>query len=244
MTKATKSGTLVIMPTYNERLNIIHSVEELFNYNPDVHLLVVDDNSPDGTAKLVAEAQPRFKDKLFLLNRSTKEGLGPAYLAGFEWAFERPYTRIVEMDADGSHRAQDLPLLLAQKDFDLVIGSRWISGGRVVNWPLIRKAISRTGNFYTRLALKTKIRDMTAGFRVYKVELLKRLPLAHISSQGYSFQVEMTLRSIQSRAKVKEVAITFVEREHGVSKMNTAIVLEALWLVTRWGVARLFGKNF
>lgn len=244
MTKATNSGTLVIMPTYNERLNIIHSVEELFNYNPDVHLLVVDDNSPDGTAKLVAEAQPRFKDKLFLLNRATKKGLGPAYLAGFEWAFERPYNRIVEMDADGSHRAQDLPLLLAQKDFDLVIGSRWISGGRVVNWPLIRKAISRTGNFYTRLALKTKIRDMTAGFRVYKVELLKRLPLDRISSQGYSFQVEMTLRSIQSRAKVKEVAITFVEREHGVSKMNTAIVLEALWLVTRWGVARLFGKNF
>jgi len=125
-----------------------------------------------------------------------------------------------------------------------VIGSRWITGGRVLNWPLIRKAISRTGNFYTRLMLETNIRDMTAGFRVYKVDLLKRLPLDRISSQGYSFQVEMTLRSIELNASVKEVAITFVEREHGVSKMNTAIVLEALWLVTRWGVARLFGKNF
>lgn len=244
MAKSTQSQTLVIMPTYNERMNINHSIEELFTYNPDVHLLVVDDNSPDGTAALVAEAQSRFAKRLFLLNRPGKQGLGPAYLAGFEWAFARPYTRIVEMDADGSHRAEDLPLLLAEHDFDLVIGSRWIPGGRVLNWPLIRKAISRTGNFYTRLMLETKIRDMTAGFRVYKVQLLKQLPLDRISSQGYSFQVEMTLRSVQSNAKVKEVAITFVEREHGVSKMNTAIVLEALWLVTRWGVARLFGKNF
>jgi dolichol-phosphate mannosyltransferase len=137
-----------------------------------------------------------------------------------------------------------LSRLLAERDFDLVIGSRWITGGRVINWPLIRKAISRTGNFYTRLMLKTNIRDMTAGFRVYKVDLLKRLPLDRISSQGYSFQVEMTLRSVELNASVKEVAITFVERERGVSKMNTAIVLEALWLVTRWGVARLFGKNY
>ena len=244
MAKASQSSTLVIMPTYNERMNIINSIEELFTYNPDVHLLVVDDNSPDGTASLVVEAQSRFANRLFLLTRPGKQGLGPAYLAGFEWAFEKPYKRLVEMDADGSHRAEDLSRLLAERDFDLVIGSRWIAGGRVVNWPLIRKAISRTGNFYTRLMLKTKIRDMTAGFRVYKVDLLKLLPLDRISSQGYSFQVEMTLRSIELNASVKEVAITFVEREHGVSKMNTAIVLEALWLVTRWGVARLFGKNY
>ena len=244
MAKATQNSTLVIMPTYNERMNIIHSIEELFKYNPDVHLLVVDDNSPDGTATLVAEAQSRFANRLFLLKRPGKQGLGPAYLAGFEWAFEKPYKRLVEMDADGSHRAEDLSRLLAERDFDLVIGSRWITGGRVINWPLIRKAISRTGNFYTRLMLKTNIRDMTAGFRVYKVDLLKRLPLDRISSQGYSFQVEMTLRSVELNASVKEVAITFVERERGVSKMNTAIVLEALWLVTRWGVARLFGKNY
>ena len=243
MAKSTQSSTLVIMPTYNEKMNIINSIEELFKYNPDVHLLVVDDNSPDGTASLVAETQSRFANRLFLLKRPGKQGLGPAYLAGFEWAFEKPYKRLVEMDADGSHRAEDLSRLLAESDFDLVIGSRWITGGRVINWPLIRKAISRTGNFYTRLMLKTNIRDMTAGFRVYKVDLLKRLPLDRISSQGYSFQVEMTLRSVELNASVKEVAITFVERERGVSKMNTAIVLEALWLVTRWGVARLLGKK-
>ena len=244
MTKPSANKVLVIMPTYNERLNIVRSIEELFRFNPTVHLLVVDDNSPDGTADLVLATGDRFKNKLFLLQRPGKAGLGPAYLAGFDWAFERGYERIVEMDADGSHRAEDLSRLLAEHDFDLVIGSRWITGGRVLNWPLIRKAISRTGNFYTRLMLETNIRDMTAGFRVYKVDLLKRLPLDRISSQGYSFQVEMTLRSIELNASVKEVAITFVEREHGVSKMNTAIVLEALWLVTRWGVARLFGKNF
>ena len=244
MRKNQGNQTLVIMPTYNERLNISRSIEELFKFNPDVHLLVVDDNSPDGTAELVLESLSRFKDRLFLLQRPSKAGLGPAYLAGFEWAFERGYTRVVEMDADGSHRAEDLPILLAQTDFDLVIGSRWILGGKVINWPLARKIVSRTGNLYARLLLKTDIRDMTAGFRVYKVDLLKRLPLNQIASHGYSFQVEMTFRSLELRASVKEVAITFVEREHGVSKMNTAIVLEALWLVTRWGVARLLGKNF
>jgi len=243
MTKPSANKVLVIMPTYNERLNIVRSIEELFRFNPDVHLLVVDDNSPDGTADLVLATGDRFKNKLFLLQRPGKAGLGPAYLAGFDWAFERGYERIVEMDADGSHRAEDLPRLLSQSEFDLVIGSRWIPGGQVVNWPLSRKLISRVGNLYTRMMLQTQVRDMTAGFRVFKTELLHKLPLAKISSQGYSFQVEMAYRSVATGASVKEVAITFIEREHGASKMNTAIVLEALWLVTRWGVARLFGKN-
>jgi len=241
--KGQVNQTLVIMPTYNERSNIVRSIEQLFKFNPEVQLLVVDDNSPDGTADLVLEAMGRFKNRLFLLQRPNKAGLGPAYLAGFNWAFERGYTRVVEMDADGSHRAEDLPRLLEESEFDLVIGSRWIPGGKVINWPIARKLVSQTGNLYARLLLKTDIRDMTAGFRVYKVDLLKRLPLERIASQGYSFQVEMTFRSIAMGASVKEVAITFVEREHGVSKMNTAIVLEALWLVTRWGVARLLGKN-
>ena len=243
MKKGQVNQTLVIMPTYNERSNIVRSIEQLFKFNPEVQLLVVDDNSPDGTADLVLEAMGRFKNRLFLLQRPNKAGLGPAYLAGFNWAFERGYWRVVEMDADGSHRAEDLPRLLEESEFDLVIGSRWIPGGKVINWPIGRKLVSRTGNLYARLLLKTDIRDMTAGFRVYKVDLLKRLPLERIASQGYSFQVEMTFRSIAMGASVKEVAITFVEREHGVSKMNTAIVLEALWLVTRWGVARLLGKN-
>ena len=244
MTKHSANKVLVIMPTYNERLNIVRSIEELFRFNPAVHLLVVDDNSPDGTADLVLATVERFKSKLFLLQRPGKAGLGPAYLAGFDWAFERGYERIVEMDADGSHRAEDLPKLLSESEFDLVIGSRWIPGGQVVNWPLSRKLISRVGNLYTRIMLQTQVRDMTAGFRVFKTELLHKLPLAKISSQGYSFQVEMAYRSVATGASVKEVAITFIEREHGASKMNTAIVLEALWLVTRWGVARLFGKNF
>jgi len=241
--KGQVNQTLVIMPTYNERSNIVRSIEQLFKFNPEVQLLVVDDNSPDGTADLVLEAMGRFKNRLFLLQRPNKAGLGPAYLAGFNWAFERGYWRVVEMDADGSHRAEDLPRLLEESEFDLVIGSRWIPGGKVINWPIARKLVSQTGNLYARLLLKTDIRDMTAGFRVYKVDLLKRLPLERIASQGYSFQVEMTFRSIAMGASSKEVAITFVEREHGVSKMNTAIVLEALWLVTRWGVARLLGKN-
>ena len=243
MKKDQVNPTLVIMPTYNERSNIVRSIEQLFKFNPEVQLLVVDDNSPDGTAELVLEAIGRFKNRLFLLQRPNKAGLGPAYLAGFNWAFERGYWRVVEMDADGSHRAEDLPRLLEETEFDLVIGSRWIPGGKVVNWPIARKIVSQTGNLYARLLLKTDIRDMTAGFRVYKVDLLKRLPLERIASQGYSFQVEMTFRSIAMGASAKEVAITFVEREHGVSKMNTAIVLEALRLVTRWGVARLLGKN-
>ena len=243
MKKGQVNQTLVIMPTYNERSNIVRSIEQLFKFNPEVQLLVVDDNSPDGTADLVLEAMGRFKNRLFLLQRPNKAGLGPAYLAGFNWAFERGYWRVVEMDADGSHRAEDLPRLLEETEFDLVIGSRWIPGGKVINWPIARKIVSQTGNLYARLLLKTDIRDITAGFRVYKVDLLKRLPLERIASQGYSFQVEMTFRSIAMGASVKEVAITFVEREHGVSKMNTAIVLEALWLVTRWGVARLLGKN-
>ena len=243
MKKGQVNQTLVIMPTYNERSNIVRSIEQLFKFNPEVQLLVVDDNSPDGTADLVLEAMGRFKKRLFLLQRPSKAGLGPAYLAGFNWAFERGYTRVVEMDADGSHRAEDLPRLLEESEFDLVIGSRWIPGGKVINWPIARKLVSQTGNLYARLLLKTDIRDMTAGFRLYKVDLLKRLPLERIASQGYSFQVEMTFRSIAMGASSKEVAITFVEREHGVSKMNTAIVLEALWLVTRWGVARLLGKN-
>ena len=231
--------TLVIMPTYNERLNLEHTVEELFKHNGSVHLLIVDDNSPDRTGELADQIASK-SNAVFVLHREAKNGLGSAYLAGFEWAFAREYEFIVEMDADGSHRAADLPALLAHHDADLVIGSRWIKGGAVLNWPLSRKLISRSGNLYTRIMLGTSIKDMTAGFRVYRRELLQRLELNEVASHGYSFQVEMAWRSIQKNAKVIEVPITFVERELGVSKMNSAIVLEALWLVTKWGIARIF----
>lgn len=235
------NDALVIMPTYNELPNLEHSVSQLFAHNVQIDLLIVDDNSPDGTGDL-ANSLADGDSRISVLHRSGKSGLGKAYLAGFEWAIERNYSKIIEMDADGSHRAEDLPKLLAIESADLVIGSRWIRGGEVVNWPASRKFISKAGNLYTRLALGTPVRDMTAGFRVYRRELLQRLDLNNISSQGYSFQVEMAWRSIQARAKVVEVPIVFIERELGTSKMNTAIVLEALWLVTKWGFARILKR--
>ena len=234
-----KSDYLVIMPTYNESANLPHSVNELFAHNPDVDLLIVDDASPDGTGQLADELAAQNK-RISVLHRLEKNGLGPAYLAGFEFAFEGNYNYVVEMDADGSHRAIDLPqLIAAAPTHDLVIGSRWITGGEVVNWPRRRKLISKLGNRYTRFLLGTQVNDMTAGFRIYKTQLLKKLDLSDIASHGYSFQVEMAWRSIQHKAKIIEVPITFIERELGQSKMTGGIVIEALWLVTRWGIARL-----
>lgn len=236
------SQYLVVMPTYNEIANLSHSVSELLQHNSDVDLLIVDDNSPDGTGNLADELASTDK-RINVLHRNKKQGLGPAYLAGFDFAFQKNYEFVVEMDADGSHRAIDLPKLLSSSaSADLVIGSRWVVGGEVLNWPAHRKAISKLGNLYTRLMLNTNVRDMTAGFRVYRSELLKRLDLNSISSHGYSFQVEMAWRSLQLGAKVVEVPITFIEREQGVSKMTGSIVGEALWLVTKWGFLKLF-KN-
>ena len=233
---------LVIMPTFNEIANLSHSVEDLFLHNPNVDLLIVDDNSPDGTGELADELAAN-DGRIAVLHRQEKQGLGPAYLAGFQVAFEKNYEFIIEMDADGSHRAIDLPKLISASAYsDLVIGSRWIAGGSVLNWPAHRKAISKIGNLYTLLLLRTKIRDMTAGFRIYRTDLLKRLDLDSVASHGYSFQVEMALRTVQQNAKVVEVPITFIEREQGVSKMTGAIVGEALWLVTKWGIARIL-KN-
>jgi dolichol-phosphate mannosyltransferase len=232
------SDFLVIMPTYNEKENLAHSIAELFKHNPSVDLLVVDDASPDGTGQL-ADQIAQSNKRISVLHRSSKEGLGPAYLAGFEFGLRHGYGFLVEMDADGSHRAIDLPQLIsASENADLVIGSRWVPGGSVVNWPLLRKLISKAGNFYTRVFLRTKVRDMTAGFRIYRADFLHNLNLENVASHGYSFQVEMAWRCIQSNARVSEVPITFVEREQGVSKMTGAIVAEALWLVTKWGFSR------
>lgn len=234
------SPYLVIMPTYNESLNLEHSVDDLFLHNPDVDLLIVDDNSPDGTGK-IADRLAKKEKRITVLHREEKQGLGAAYLEGFAIAFKRGYTHVIEMDADGSHRAVDLPKLIDKSaNTDLVIGSRWVSGGKVVNWPMHRKMISKLGNFYTRKMLNSPVRDMTAGFRIYRTALLQKLDLESIASHGYSFQVEMAWRSLQNRAAVAEVPITFIEREHGASKMTGKIVAEALWLVTKWGFARLF----
>ncbi|MEY4617846.1 MAG: hypothetical protein RL101_32 [Actinomycetota bacterium] len=232
------SNYLVIMPTYNEKENLAHSIAELFKHNPSVDLLVVDDASPDGTGQL-ADQIAQTNKQISVLHRSSKEGLGPAYLAGFDYGLRHGYKFLVEMDADGSHRAVDLQrLITVSASADLVIGSRWVSGGSVVNWPMLRKLISKFGNLYTRLLLRSNVRDMTAGFRIYRSEFLQKLDLTNVASHGYSFQVEMAWRSIQAKARIIEVPITFVEREQGVSKMTGAIVAEALWLVTKWGISR------
>ena len=231
--------TLVVIPTYNESETVVETLTRVLALKPELFVLVVDDSSPDGTSAKVLEefsSEPRVK----LLVREAKEGLGIAYLSGFEWAFDNGFDYIVEMDADGSHRTEDLSKLLLQStSADLVIGSRWVSGGQVRNWPAIRRLISRVGNRYAKLMLGTKIVDMTSGFRVYKANFLRELVSEPVSSHGYSFQVELAYRASQ-RGLVLEVPITFVERVNGESKMTLAIVLEALTKVTFWGLKRIF----
>lgn len=228
------------MPTFNEAGNIHNAVTRLFEHNKEVDLLIVDDSSPDGTGQL-ADALAKSNKKISVLHRAGKEGLGAAYIAGFRWAFERGYDYLVEMDADGSHRPEDLPKLLAVcENFDLVIGSRYVRGGKTMNWPFYRQWLSRGGNIYARIMLGSKLNDMTAGFRVFNAEFLKNFDFESINARGYSFQIEMAYRTIRSGGKAAEVPITFVEREIGVSKMSTNIVTEALLLMTKFGLRRIF----
>jgi dolichol-phosphate mannosyltransferase len=205
-----------------------------------VKLLIVDDNSPDGTGQ-IADKLASSDDRITVMHRKEKAGLAGAYKAGFAWGIERGFDHLVEMDADGSHRAIDLPkLLAATPGHELVIGSRWTKGGKVENWPWHRMMLSRWGNVYAQFMLASSTRDMTAGFRVYKASLLQRLDLENLSARGYSFQVEMTRKSEQAKATIIEVPITFIEREHGVSKMSRSIVIEAMLLVTKLGLKRVF----
>ena len=235
--------TLVIMPTFNESGNIENAVRNLFLNNPGVDLLIVDDSSPDGTGAM-ADTIAKDDKRVSVLHRLGKDGLGAAYIAGFKWAFEKDYDFLVEMDADGSHRAQDLPLLLsAAVENDLVIGSRYVRGGKTQNWPLHRQILSRGGNRYARLMLGGKLNDMTAGFRVFRSSFLKSLDLSTINARGYSFQIEMAYRTIRAGGRASEVPITFVEREIGDSKMSSDIVREALVLMTKLGFKRIFGRG-
>jgi glycosyltransferase involved in cell wall biosynthesis len=228
--------TIVLMPTFNEAKSIGETVQSLRNQNLKVDLLIIDDASPDGTGKI---ADALVDTNTFVLHRTRKAGLGAAYVSGFSWALERGYELIVEMDADGSHRAEDLSKIIsAAANAELVLGSRWVSGGSVVGWPVHRQLISRIGNLYARIMLRTKISDMTSGFRAYRASLLQSLELSKVSARGYAFQVEMALLAARAKSRVVEVPITFVERAHGNSKMTTAIVLEALWLVTKWAFYR------
>ena len=227
---------LVIVPTYQERENLAGLLRRLHAAVPKVDALVVDDRSPDGTGEL-ADALAAADPRVHVLHRPVKTGLGAAYVAGFRWALRRDYDTVVEMDADGSHPPEDLPRLLdALSDADLVLGSRYAPGGRVVNWPRHRTWLSRGGNLYCQLALGVRIADLTSGYRAYRRRVLAELPLADIASQGYCFQVDLAWRVVQAGFRVVEVPITFTERETGRSKMTGGIVREALWEVTRWGV--------
>jgi dolichol-phosphate mannosyltransferase len=231
------------MPTFNEAGNIQHAVEELFKFNQEVHLLIVDDDSPDGTGKIADELAAGDK-RIRVKHRKEKQGLGAAYIAGFRYAFEKDYEYVVEMDADGSHRAQDLPKLLAVcASNDLVIGSRYVKGGQTQNWPMHRQWLSRGGNLYAKIMLGSKLNDMTAGFRVFNAEFLKKMNLDTIDARGYSFQIEMAYRTIQSGGRTAEVPIVFVEREIGESKMSKEIVTEALMLMTKFGIKRLLRRS-
>jgi dolichol-phosphate mannosyltransferase len=205
-----------------------------------VSLLVVDDGSPDGTGELAEQLAVKDK-RISVLHRKDKQGLGAAYIAGFNYAFGLGFDFVVEMDADGSHRAEDLPKLLAIcQDNDLVIGSRYVRGGKTQNWPLHRQWLSRGGNIYARIMLGSKLNDMTAGFRVFRSSFLQSMDLATINARGYSFQIEMAYRTIQLGGRTAEVPITFVEREIGESKMTGNIVIEALKLMTKFGFKRIF----
>lgn len=247
--------TLVIIPTYNERENVGPIVGRVRASVPSVEVLVVDDNSPDGTGE-IADALAATDANVHVLHRAGKDGLGAAYREGMRWALDAGYDRIVEMDADGSHRPEELPRLLdalraegsgtgtgtgtgTDTGADLVLGSRWVAGGGVVNWPARRQLLSRGGSAYSRIALGVPARDVTGGYRAFTADALRRIQFADVESQGYCFQIDMLRRAYRAGLSVAEVPITFVEREHGASKMTGGIVAEAMLRVTGWGITGL-----
>ena len=237
---------LVVIPTYDEAATLPGTLERLRSAVPASDVLVVDDASPDGTGAL-ADAIAESDRAISVLHRPDKRGLGAAYVAGFQWALGREYDVVVEMDADGSHRPEELPRLLdalerADPGTALVIGSRWVPGGRVENWPAHRRWLSRGGNAYTRILLGLPVHDATAGFRAYRAAALRSIPLTDVASQGYCFQVDMAWRLHLAGGGIAEVPICFVERSLGTSKMSRQIVLEALIRVTVWGVRARAGQ--
>jgi dolichol-phosphate mannosyltransferase len=226
---------LVIIPTYNEAENVPLIVERVRRAVPQVDILIADDNSPDGTGE-IADRIAGSDKHVHVLHRPGKQGLGAAYVAGFGWARDHSYDAVVEMDADGSHAPEELSKLLdALQSADGVIGSRWVRGGSVVNWPMRREALSRTANLYTRLAIGLPVHDATGGYRAYRMPLIDKIEVDSVDSQGYCFQVDITRRAHRAGFKLVEVPIRFTDRQHGVSKMGSGIIGEALWRVAVWG---------
>ena len=229
---------LIVIPTYNEVDNLSSLIPAIFEHLPETHILVVDDNSPDGTGEL-ADRWSEEDERVFCLHRTKKEGLGRAYLAGFDWALERPYSHIFEMDADHSHDPSRLPALLAATDdAGVALGSRWVSGGGTEGWPLKRRLLSRGGSLYARTVLGVSIKDLTGGFKCFTREALLALNLSSVQTVGYGFQIELTWRALNAGIKVVEVPICFRERQQGVSKMSLGIFSEALGLVWKLRLGR------
>lgn len=223
--------TIVIIPTYNEKDNIVKLIKKINGINSDVHVLVVDDNSPDGTAELVKQ-EMKSNEKIHLIERPGKMGLGTAYVDGFRYSLERKFDYIMEMDADFSHNPEEIPNFLNEiENHDLVLGSRYIKGVNVVNWPLRRLLLSYFANTYTRLITGLPVKDSTGGFKCFRAEALRKVNLDNVKSNGYSFQIEMTYRLWKLGASIKEIPIVFIDRTEGISKMNKSIVYEAIFMV-------------
>ena len=235
--------TLIISPTYNESKNISTLVKTVFSRNPGAHLLIVDDSSPDGTAEIVKKLQLNYPN-LFLETREIKDGLGKAYLFGFKWALKKKYEIIVQMDADMSHHPKEIPHMInLLKENDLVIGSRYINGVSVINWPLKRLFLSFAANIYSRIVTGMPVKDATGGFKAWSANVLKSIRLEDIKSSGYSFQIEMNFRAWHKGFKLVEHPIIFIDRTVGESKMSKSIMFEAVWIVWRLRLWRIFRLN-
>jgi len=236
-------SAVVVIPTYNEADSLKKLLPELLEI--DVDILIVDDSSSDGTIEVAEKLNAT--NRISFISRPSKLGLGSAYLAGFKRCLELGYENIIQMDADGSHQVKDLArmreALRTNQGVDLVIGSRWIPGGKVENWAKRRELLSRTANKYSKAILGTKINDMTAGFRIYRASLLRKMNLQSIASQGYGFQIEMTREALRVGASITEIPITFIERTMGKSKMSNKIVREAIVNVTKWGLIRFWSRS-
>ena len=231
---------IVITPTYNESKNILTLINRIKDNVNDIDILVIDDNSPDGTSDIVAKFADSRND-IFLITRDGKLGLGTAYIEGFKWAIQNNYDIVIQMDADLSHDPKDLPRMLqAIKDYDLVIGSRYIDGVNVINWPMSRLLLSYFANIYSRIVTGLPIYDSTGGFKCYSINVLKNMPYKFIKSEGYSFQIETTFYSWINKYNIKEIPIIFTDRTIGESKMNKKIIYEAVWVVLKLRLRRLF----
>lgn len=238
---------LIIIPTYNEIENIENIIISTFNLYPTINILIVDDNSPDLTSKKVEDLKPKFKDQLFLLKRLKKEGLGTAYVAGFKWALKNKFNYVFEMDADFSHNPKDIKRILEpmlENNYDVSIGSRYIKGINVVNWPLSRIILSYTASQYVQLITRMNIKDSTSGYICYKKSVLESIDLDNIKFTGYAFQIEMKYKSYLKNFKIIEVPIIFSDRLFGVSKLNGSIISEAIFGVIAMKIKNIFNIKF